>query len=80
MVEEKTPGVGSWGGTCQCPNGRSYEVGDNNNHCKSLACANGKMVNCNKYDGEWSKRKVTCSGILWLAALVDYLPWHFCLK
>lgn len=65
IVQENAPGVGGWGGTCRCSDGRTYEVGDNSNHCKTLACVNGERVNCNTYAGEWSYRKVICAtGIL----------------
>jgi len=59
-VEENASGVGGWGGTCRCPDGTTYEVGDNKDGCGTLACVNGAKVNCYKYDGEWSNRKVTC--------------------
>jgi len=35
------PGVGDWGGVCTCPGGQTYEVGDNNDDCASLACIGG---------------------------------------
>ena len=62
-MEENASGVGYWGGTCQCPDGTTYEVGDNNDNCGTLACVNGEKVNCYEYDGEWSNRKVTCGNI-----------------
>ena len=68
--------MGTWGGTCRCPDGNTYEVGDNNNACKSLACINGKMVNCNKESGEWSRRKVTCKGILLLSVISWLSLYH----
>jgi len=52
--------AGSWGGSCTCPNGQVYMVGDNYNSCGSLACVNGKAGDCNKSDGDWSGRKVIC--------------------
>ena len=61
VVEENVPGVGGWGGTCRCPDGNGYEVGDNGDFCISLACINGQMVNCNQNDGAWSRQKVTCA-------------------
>merc|ERR1712141_988303 len=60
IVEENASGVGGWGGTCRCPDGTTYEVGDNKDGCGTLACVNGEKVNCYEYDGEWSNRKVTC--------------------
>ena len=61
VVEENAPGVGGWGGTCKCPDGNAYQVGDNNDSCASLACKNGQMVKCNRHNGPWSRRKVTCA-------------------
>merc|ERR1712032_750819 len=59
------PNVGLWGGTCECPNGQRYEVGDNNDNCNSLACLNGRKINCNKGPksgpGPWSWRRVKCN-------------------
>ena len=55
------PVVGGRGGTCRCPDGKTYEVGDNNDFCRSLACVGGEMINCNgTHYGRWSFRKVTC--------------------
>ena len=34
---EEDPNVGVWGGTCTCPDGEQYEVGDNGDFCGSLA-------------------------------------------
>ena len=59
-----------WGGTCRCPDGETYEVGDNGDACWSLACVNGEMVNCNRMEGEWSGRKVTCKGIVLLGVWI----------
>jgi len=59
-VEENVSSVGFWGGTCQCPDGTTYEVGDNYDNCGTLACINGEKVGCNERNGEWSQRKVTC--------------------
>ena len=60
MFQKSIPRLGTWGGTCRCPDGKEYEVGDNGDGCGSIACVNGQMVNCNKTDGPWSGRKVTC--------------------
>jgi len=64
VVLESAAHVGGWGGICTCPDGRSYEVGDNMDGCKSLACAGGISGQCIKLDGPWSKRKVVC-GTQW---------------
>ena len=52
---------GSWGGTCLCPDGSSYEVGDNADACGSISCINGRQIDCNHKYGEWSGRTVTCA-------------------
>jgi hypothetical protein len=39
----KVEGVGAAGGVCTCPDGATYEVGDNGDSCDSLAC-----------EGEWA--------------------------
>ena len=62
-MHENAIGVGGWGGTCQCPDGNTYQVADNNDACMTLACTNGEMLSCNKeVRTEWNKRKVTCAG------------------
>ena len=61
LVEENADGVGGWGGTCECPDGLTYEVGDMNDGCQTIACINGRKVNCNEHSGGWSNRKVTCA-------------------
>ena len=63
VVEDNANGVGGWGGTCTCPDGQSYQVGDNNNNCENLACINGNAGECNRKFGPWSKRKVTCANL-----------------
>jgi hypothetical protein len=40
--------VGAWGGLCICPDGTSYEVGDNNDACGSLACEGGAAGPCSE--------------------------------
>ena len=32
-IYKKEANVGGWGGECTCPDGKVYEVGDNNNYC-----------------------------------------------
>jgi len=57
--------VGWWGGTCTCPDGQTYEVGDLNDGCgkgpQSLACQFGTPSNCEKVS-KWSRagKMVTC--------------------
>lgn len=52
--------AGGHGGSCTCPNGQSYWVGDNKDSCRSLACVGGRSGKCNHFGGPWSKRKVVC--------------------
>merc|ERR1719433_2557463 len=63
VVEENAVGVGGWGGSCTCPDGSVYQVGDNKDRCGSLACFGGVSGTCNRFRGEWSSRKVTCGQI-----------------
>ena len=36
QVIENAPNVGGWGGSCTCPDGNVYQVGDNNDFCASF--------------------------------------------
>ena len=55
--------LGVWGGTCICPDGRAYEVGDEGNMCGSIACHGGTQLNCNHKEGMWSFREVFCNPV-----------------
>jgi hypothetical protein len=44
----KAKEVGAWWGTCTCPDGATYDVGDNNDGCGSLACHGGTAGTCNQ--------------------------------
>ena len=61
---ETNAGAGGWGGTCTCPDGQQYEVGDKGNSCGSLSCTGGTSGACAKATGAWSYNKVTCSNPL----------------
>ena len=61
IVEENAPTAGGHGGSCTCPDGSVYQVGDNYDYCGSLACVGGTSGTCNSLDGVWSSRKVTCN-------------------
>ena len=65
MVFQNAPGVGTFTGTCRCPNGESYLVGDNNDYCASLACIGGlppiPLCAHTGFGEEGAGRKVTCS-------------------
>merc|ERR1711998_388287 len=56
----KNANKGGWGGSCTCPDGSVYQVGDNMTSCGSLACFGGKSGTCHRKNGPWSKAKVTC--------------------
>ena len=61
MFQKSIPRLGTWGGTCRCPDGKEYEVGDNGDGCGSIACIDGEQVgDCKKSDGAWSNNEVTC--------------------
>jgi len=56
----KTKKKGKWGGKYECPSGLIYLVGDNNDLCQSLAGEGGKMIDCQKREGDWSHKQVVC--------------------
>jgi len=60
LVKEKAAGVGLFGGSCTCPDGKVYQVGDNEDDCASLACVGGVSGTCKRDEGSWSHRKVEC--------------------
>ena len=60
-VEENAGGVGIWGGTCTCPDGTTYEVGDNGDFCETIACVGGVAGECHKEEGLWANRRVVCA-------------------
>jgi len=60
VVEENAEGVGGWGGSCTCPDGSVYQVGDNYDHCGTLACIGGVSGECHRIHGDWSYQRVTC--------------------
>lgn len=52
--------AGDWGGTCTCPDGSEYFVGDSMNHCGSLACVGGWQGVCHRAYGPWSGMRAVC--------------------
>ena len=55
-------GPGGWGGSCTCPDGQIYQVGDNGDSCGSLSCVGGVPGTCNHYvDNKWKNGAVTCA-------------------
>ena len=60
LVRSNSAGVGEWGGSCLCPNGQIYEVGDWKDRCGSLACIGGLSGTCHRRKGAWSGRSVEC--------------------
>ena len=61
VLENQQSTAGKWGGTCTCPNGNVYLVGDRNDQCQSLSCEGGVSGVCNHYASAWSHRKVVCA-------------------
>ena len=64
-VENGSPQAGAWGGTCTCPNGQVYWVGDGYDLCETLACIDGVPGECREnWDGiprDWyAGRRVEC--------------------
>ena len=53
--------AGVYGGTCTCPDGQTYQVGDSMDVCGSLACIGGVSGVCEKHEGPWSRRSVRCA-------------------
>jgi hypothetical protein len=48
IVVEESRNTGGYGGTCMCPDGQTYDVGDNQDGCASLACVGGTSGSCVK--------------------------------
>lgn len=61
VIQTNVPGVGEWGGTCSCPDGAIYNVGDNNDGCGSLACVGGVPGPCTPNNPGGAFRRVTCA-------------------
>ena len=61
MVENGASGVGTWGGTCTCPDGSEYQVGDNNDGCGSLACIGGNPGPCSGSNPGGAGVRVRCA-------------------
>ena len=59
----RTGWTGGYGGSCTCPDGQVYQVGDDNNSCNSMSkgCVGGTATSCYKSSGKWSYGKVTCA-------------------
>ena len=60
-VDIAKAGSGWYGCTCTCPNGQTYQVGDNSDLCDSLRCAGGKSGKCTHGDGAWDGRGAICA-------------------
>lgn len=43
---------GGWGGTCTCPNGMQYSVGDHHDLCATMACDGGTPGPCESLHSE----------------------------
>lgn len=60
QVLENAPTAGGWGGSCTCPDGQVYQVGDKYDYCGSLSCIGGISGHCSRFYGPWSHRMVIC--------------------
>jgi hypothetical protein len=60
LLQTNVAGVGEWGGTCTCPDGAVYNVGDNNDGCGSLACVGGTPGPCGPNNPGGAFRRATC--------------------
>ena len=77
-MEENATGVGDYGGSCTCPDGTVYQVGDLGDSCGTMACYGGVSGLCNEAVGAWSKRKVTCyAGSGLNSTNSSFTPEHF---
>jgi hypothetical protein len=57
--------LGTYGGECECPDGKVYLVADHKDDCGSLACYGGRILNCNKIvDPKWTRNGVFCSELV----------------
>ena len=63
LVERNVEGVGAWGGSCTCPDGNVYFVGDNNDYCSSLACVGGRSGHCRLNNPGGAYTRVTCAQV-----------------
>ena len=63
LVEKNVVSAGGWSGTCTCPDGESYKVGDKNSGCSILACENGISSGCSSSDLSGKYTKVICSNV-----------------
>ena len=61
LVEENAPDIGIWGGSCTCPDGSTYQVGDNGDMCGTIACVGGESGECLQEEGPWAHRRVACA-------------------
>merc|ERR1719203_1120644 len=65
-------GVGGWSGTCTCPDGQQYHVGDMNEACQDMACVGGVPGQCEKEEaGERAGKGVFCAAAGQEAAAKD---------
>jgi len=61
VYESNVPGVGGWGGTCTCPDGAVYDVGDWSDDCASLACVGGLPGTCHSSTQPGAGKRVICA-------------------
>ena len=62
VVQHPAAHTGGWGGSCTCPNGETYWVGDLQDTCKNLACFGGVAGECNsRVEDKWAYRAAFCA-------------------
>ena len=50
--------VGGWGGSCTCPDGQVYQVGDEHNHCGSLRVRRRRLGHMQSVNKSFARRVV----------------------
>jgi hypothetical protein len=54
-----------YGGTCKCPDGKTFLVTATDETCTSIACDGGTIIDCtDTADDKWLDQKVTCGKLL----------------
>ena len=54
-----------YGGTCKCPDGRTFLVAATDDTCTSIACDGGTMIDCiNGANVKWLDQEVTCGKLV----------------
>jgi len=62
------------GGTCTCPDGQIFQVGDNGDNCGSLACVGGISGTCGWDNPGGANVRVTCGATRTTTTTSIYIP------